>query len=269
MGFKVRSPRIKVGKGTYVRFGKNGTSITRRTKYVTQTTNLDSGKTRTTVRTPIKGVSYVKESTQSKPTKQVQKGTFKKSHSPTTYKICGIILLVIGIITALLSILTFLAGGWILLLFAVPMIYFGYALNKNSKMVSQNETLSKQAQAENHMRIIQDCTKILSETVDPDTFFSRLDLLKEHSKQLVDLEPYVSFRGASPTAAFEEVIEKEQEAIYQFIIRYYNAIYDKAASYKTEKAKERQFQKFYDSLQPYYDRMDGKNINYIECKHIN
>lgn len=267
MGFKVRSPRIKVGKGTYVRFGKNGTSITRRTKYVTQTTNLDSGKTRTTVRTPIKSVRYVKESTQSKPNKQVQKGTFKKSHSPTTYKICGIILLVIGIITALLSILTFLAGGWILLLFATPMIYFGYALNTNSKRVSKNETLSKQAQAENHMRIIQDCTKILSETVDPDTFFSRLDLLKEHSKQLVALEPYVTFRGASPTAAFEEVIEKEQEAINQFIVRYYNAVFEKAATLKTERAKNRNFQFFYDSLCPYYDRMDERNKNYIEYKH--
>ena len=143
--------------------------------------------------------------------------------------------------------------------------------NSPDKLIMGEKQLKQLSiqQAQNHMSIIQDCTKILSETVDPDTFFSRLDLLKEHSKRLVDLEPYVSFRGVSPTAAFDEVIEKEQEAIYQFIIGYYNAIYDKAASYKTEKAKERQFQKFYDSLQPYYERMNERNRNYIEYKHRN
>lgn len=125
MAFKVRSPRIKLGKGTYVRFGKNGTSITRRTKYVTQTTNLDSGKTRTTVRTPIKGVSYVKESGGTKLNRKTINEQSQKKHSPTTYKVCGSIALVLGIIAGLLSLFTFTVGGWMILLFTIPLIYIG------------------------------------------------------------------------------------------------------------------------------------------------
>ena len=125
MGFKVRSPRVKLWKGTYIRFGKNGASITRKTKYVTKTTNLETGKVRTTVKTPIKGVSYVNESGGTKLNGKVRSEQEQKKHSPTTYKVCGSIALAIGILAGLLSILTLSVGGWMILLFAIPLIYLG------------------------------------------------------------------------------------------------------------------------------------------------
>lgn len=125
MSFKVRSPRVKLGKGTYLRFGKNGASITRRTRYVTQTTNLETGKVRTTVKTPIKGVSYVEENGGTKLNGKLQSEQEQKKHSPTTYKVCGSIALVIGVLAGLLSILTLSVGGWMILLFAIPLTYLG------------------------------------------------------------------------------------------------------------------------------------------------
>lgn len=141
--------------------------------------------------------------------------------------------------------------------------------NSPDKLIMSEKQLKQASNqlAENHLRIIHDCTKLISDTTNPEVFFSRLELLKEHGKALVVLEPYADFSGASPTAALEEIISKEQDAIYNFIVRYYGTIFDKAASLKTEKAKKRQFQKFYDSLQNYYDRMDERNRRYIEYKH--
>lgn len=140
-----------------------------------------------------------------------------------------------------------------------------------TKLIMSEKQLKQitEQQATNDLRIVQDCLKIISNTVKPDIFFSRLDLLKEKSKHLVLLEPYIAFSGASPTAAYEEVLEKEQEAIYQFICRYFSTTFEKAESLKTEKGKKNHYQKFFDSLQPYTDRMNEHNLNYIEYKRRN
>lgn len=123
-------------------------------------------------------------------------------------------------------------------------------------------------QANNDLRILQDCLKIISTTVKPDIFFSRLDLLKEKAKRLVQFEPYIEYEGASPSAAFQEVVAKEQDAIYDFISRCYSSAFDKAEKLKTEKGKKNQFQKVYESLNLYRDRMNQHNIKYLEYKFI-
>ena len=134
-------------------------------------------------------------------------------------------------------------------------------------IMSEQELIqSSIARAENDLRIIHDCLKIISETVNPDTFFMRLDLLKQKAHDLVVLEPYIHTTGASPTVAFNEIIQNEQQCIYEFLCRYYNATFDKAQKTKTENGKKNQYQKFYDSLQPYADKMNDHNINYLKYK---
>jgi len=125
---------------------------------------------------------------------------------------------------------------------------------------------TSEQQATNDLRIIQDCIKIISNTVKPDIFFSRMDLLKEKAIHLQTLEPYVNFSGASPTAAVNEIFDQEQDAIYELIGRCYNTAFEKAEKLKTEKGKKNQYQKFYDSLQPYADKMNNHNINYLKYK---
>jgi len=119
-------------------------------------------------------------------------------------------------------------------------------------------------QAKNDLRIINDSRTILETTVNPDTFFSRLNLLKDKAKHLVCLEPYMQFTGASPTVALNEVINTEQEAIYNFIIRYFGDVFDKAQKLKTDAGKCKRYQVFYDSLAPYFDKMDERNKKYVE-----
>lgn len=122
-------------------------------------------------------------------------------------------------------------------------------------------------QAENTLRIIQDCVKLVDNTTNPDVFFMRLNLLVEKSKYLVSLEEYVTFSGASPTEALNEVVQNYYEAVNQFLIRYFSETFDKAEAMKTEKGRINKYQKFYDSLQEYYCYMSDGNIDYIETKY--
>lgn len=122
-----------------------------------------------------------------------------------------------------------------------------------------------ETQVNNDIKIIKDCLKLISETVKADVFFSRLDLLKKTAEHLMQLEPYINL-SESPTKAFSEVLEKEQEAIYQFIIRYYDSVQTYANTLKTDKSKNNQYQKFYDILMTYSDQINEENLKYIECK---
>lgn len=122
-------------------------------------------------------------------------------------------------------------------------------------------------QAQNDLRIINDCARLVQTTTKPDVFFSRLQLLWEKSEHLAKLEKYISFSGASPSAAFAEVRENHQTAITEFLIRYFSETFDKAEAMKTEKGRIGKYQKFYDSLQDYYRYMNDENIDYIETKY--
>ena len=122
-------------------------------------------------------------------------------------------------------------------------------------------------QAENDLRIINDCIKLLESTVKPDVFFSRLKTLFERAEHLCMLEPYMNFYGAKPSDAYTEIFKNHQEATRLFLIRYFSDTFDKAEAMKTEKGRIGKYQKFYDSLQEYYCYMNEENIDYIETKY--
>lgn len=133
-------------------------------------------------------------------------------------------------------------------------------------MTKQQLQDATEQQANNDIKIIQDSIKLVTETIKPDVFFSRVDLLKNTANHLQQLEPYINF-SVSPTQAFDEVLKDEQEAIYQFIIRYYNSVKTYADTLKTDKGKANQYQKFYDTLMNYRNVMNEENIKYIEYKY--
>lgn len=122
-------------------------------------------------------------------------------------------------------------------------------------------------QAENDLRIIQDSIKLIETTLKPDVFFMRLKLLYEKLAHLCNIEQYIEFTGAVPSAAYHEFSNDYDEAIKQFLIRYFSDTFDKAESMKTEKGRIGKYQKFYDSLQEYYYYMNDESIEYIETKY--
>lgn len=121
--------------------------------------------------------------------------------------------------------------------------------------------------ATNDLRIINDCIKLVEKTTKPDVFFSRLSLLVEKANRLLTLGKYTVFLGATPTEVYRDVVQNRNEAILQFLIRYFSETFDKAESMKTEKGKIGKYQKWYDSLQEYYCYMTEDHIDYIETKY--
>ena len=130
----------------------------------------------------------------------------------------------------------------------------------------QLKTMAMQA-AENSFRIMNDCTNLLQTTATPEVFFDRLKLFDTHCQSLVALEKYVEFSGASPSELYNTLLNEKQDVIREFIIRYLHKVNTKADGLKTAKGKLSQYQKFYDSLKPYFEEMNSDNIDYIETKY--
>lgn len=121
--------------------------------------------------------------------------------------------------------------------------------------------------AESSHRIMDDCSNLLQTTTNPEVFFERLQLFEMNCRTLVSLEKYISYSGASPTEIYKILIREKQDVIKEFLIRYFCKVDTKADNLKTTKGKLCQYQKFYDSLKPYFTEMDADNIDYIETKY--
>ena len=140
---------------------------------------------------------------------------------------------------------------------------------KSDRLVMSEQQLRQASvqQAQNDLRIMNDCKNLVSTTVKPDVFFGRLNLMVEKGEHLQKLEKYISFSGASPTAALNEIKQSYQEAVKQFLVRYFSDTFDKAEAMKTEKGKQNKYIKFYESLQEYYCYMNASNREYVETKY--
>lgn len=117
------------------------------------------------------------------------------------------------------------------------------------------------------LKIIEDCTRLVNTTENPDVFFNRYDLLIEKAQDLVGYAKYVKFKGMQPQKILEQAIEKRSASTADFIKRYHSRIMTEAAEKKTKKGKRSQIDKFYASLQPYYHSMAQDCIDLVEQMH--
>lgn len=74
-------------------------------------------------------------------------------------------------------------------------------------------------QAQNDMRIIGDCLRILNNTTDRDTFNSRMELLEKTLDDFCSIEPYIRTTGASPTQLRNQYYKDRQDLIDSFNFR--------------------------------------------------
>lgn len=139
----------------------------------------------------------------------------------------------------------------------------GKPSNKLLMNKAQLKTATQQI-AQDSLRISNDCVRIISETIKPDVFFSRMDLLYHHTYKLSVCEKYIKFSGALPSQALAQFGQDHFNAVQAFINRYTQATYSKADTLKTTKGKLNQAVKFYDSLVPYFNNIEPQNIQMIE-----
>lgn len=142
--------------------------------------------------------------------------------------------------------------------------FFFKSKKENITIDSENITI---VQVQNSIRIIQDSAQIIQETTNPDTFFSRLNLFYSEMIKLHGYHGKVTL-SIDPNEMISAFEKDKQSIIHNFIVRYYNVICDEASKLKTITAKNKRFQKFVNSFEPYSSYLDEYNTNYIKQKYI-
>lgn len=134
-----------------------------------------------------------------------------------------------------------------------------------NKLIMSEKQLMDTARmtANRYLEICNDSMSIIDSTINPDVFFSRLDLLLKNLADLQALEKYISFSG-SPSKSLSRIRAHRQEIIHDFLVRYRNDIALQANDAKTTRGKESKYKKFAKSLRPYYSQMNKQNIQYVK-----
>lgn len=109
------------------------------------------------------------------------------------------------------------------------------------------------------LEILNDCAKLIENTVVPEVFFSRYDLYMEKLSILscAESEKIITVTGESLSQKYKEMNteNKRIEVVNNFIDRMRSDAYDKAQKLKTEKGKKARFEKFYSTLSEYENQM--------------
>lgn len=118
-------------------------------------------------------------------------------------------------------------------------------------------------EANNYIRILRESASICADTVDPETFFSRYDLMVETVDKLLTLKGKVSLEGASWEDIATVFESHGNEEITSFINKYFDAQSKSANELKTERGKSNRMKKALEILMQYEDHFDPTCKNLI------
>lgn len=137
-----------------------------------------------------------------------------------------------------------------------------------TKLVLTEQQLRAQTPviANRHIQIAEDCRKLINSTAKPDTYFSRYDLLISELELLCKFQKFVKFSSQSPQANLNNVLKNKAYSTNALIDRYWDSVVKKAATLKTDTAKENQYSKFIDTMQKYNKNMSPENISHYKSK---
>ena len=100
------------------------------------------------------------------------------------------------------------------------------------------------ASVKNMLKQVNDCTKIVNTTTNPETYFGRLNFLFDLLLELRKYEKYRIFTGKSPTQDYNYLIDNLESSVNAFIDRTYEKQKEKMSTLKTDKSKCNSFQKY-------------------------
>lgn len=132
---------------------------------------------------------------------------------------------------------------------------------KNRKKSVTKRDLELQ-EAQNYVRIIKESASICRDTLDPETFFSRYELLHQTATKLIPLKKYVSIPGAYLEDLAAKMDSGDNEEAIEFIKRYFNAQFLSAKELKTQKGRYNRMNKALETLMKQEEHLD------VECKKL-
>lgn len=123
------------------------------------------------------------------------------------------------------------------------------------------------------LEILNDCATLIEKTVNPEVFFPRFDLYMEKLSILSDAEKarLLKVTGESLYQKYMEMNteDKRIESVNGFIDRMWLDTCKKAEGLKTDKGRQNRYNKFYDTLQSYEDKMPLQcHLHYKSLKPI-
>lgn len=119
----------------------------------------------------------------------------------------------------------------------------------------------------NSLKICRESIKIIYETTNPDTFFSRYEIVLRETANIEAHSDKFNFGNLSPQTMRQEVVNGKQKYVRDMIDRYWNETVKGAESLKTDNGKKNRYQKFYDTLERYKNEISEENIIYYTAKY--
>jgi len=134
-----------------------------------------------------------------------------------------------------------------------------------STIVTVHNKKEAEFYASGMLKIANDCANLVNTTKNPSVFFERYKLLIEKMEQLSKIECFGCFVGKLPSKNLQEILDKKVLTINEFIDRYYQDVFEKVQVLKTQKAKDKKVEAFYQSFNTYKDYMEAENMaNYVD-----
>lgn len=112
---------------------------------------------------------------------------------------------------------------------------------------------------------IKDCVKLVNETKTPSVFFKRHDEMIWRMEWMASMEKYYKFKPPLPSSQLSIVKGQKVATINDFIDRYWSVTQSKIAGLKTEAAKQRTQDSFFEIMSGYYSNMKPENLQKIEA----
>lgn len=137
--------------------------------------------------------------------------------------------------------------------------------NSRKRMEAQ---LEAQLLAPNLIHIAEDCENIVNTTVNPDTFFSRYDLLVEQLIKLSEIERYIKFTGKLPSVALKRVISQRDTVTQRFIYRSYQRLVQDIAKLKTANGKLNRINAYFNHMHFYDSYLSDDNKRLLDQMHV-
>lgn len=110
---------------------------------------------------------------------------------------------------------------------------------------------STQERVANCMRIMQDCTRLMKSSKNPDTFFTRYQLFDDQLYFLVCLEPFYQFKGWSPSKFREDSIAAREETVEPFLRVQFNEVWNVVRGNYSMRVKRNHLKKYMEMLDTY------------------
>ena len=137
---------------------------------------------------------------------------------------------------------------------------------REKQKLAEDIRVQARFQAQQYLKIVNDCATLVNTTVNPDVFFKRYHLMLENLESLAGLECTGIFDNSPelPSDTFLRVEAQFDAATIDFLDRSFDNAKAKADTLKTEKGKLNSINRYFDDMENFIIYMNGEGLEYLD-----